>query len=108
MYEKVLLRENTMIIINFINKKIKLITKDQQELYENGNICHEKIENKYLKDKEYSKVNDHCHCTGEYKGAEYSICDLKSSVPKKIHIVFHSESTYDYRFIIKTSADVLS
>ena len=61
-----------------------------------------------MKDKKYSKVKDHCHCTGEYKGAEYSICNLKSGVPKKNPIVFHSESTYDYHFIIKKSADVLS
>ena len=34
---------------------------------------------KYLKDKKYQKVRDHCHYTGEY-----SICNLKYSVPKKI------------------------
>ena len=28
------------------------------------------------------KVRDPCHCTGEYKGAAHSICNLKYSVPK--------------------------
>ena len=43
----------------------------------------QKIENKYLKDKKYRQVRDHCHCTGEYRGPEHSIGNLKYSVPKK-------------------------
>ena len=38
---------------NFKKKQMKLLTKEQQELYENAKICHickEKIESKYLKD----------------------------------------------------------
>ena len=45
-----------------------LLTKEQQESYENAKICYicnEKFENKYLKDKNYSKVRDQCHYTGE-------------------------------------------
>ena len=45
---------------------------------------------KYLKDKEYRKVRDHCHYTGEYIGAAHSICNLKYSVTKKNPIVFHN------------------
>ena len=43
-----------MKIINFKKKKLKLLTKGQQESYENtkiGHICKRKIENKYLKGK---------------------------------------------------------
>ena len=54
-----------------------------------------------MKDKKYCKVRDHCHYTGEYTGAACSICNLKYSVPKKIHIAFHNGSNYDYHFIIK-------
>ena len=32
---------------------------------------------KYVKDKKYHKVRDHCHYPGEYRGAEHSICNLK-------------------------------
>ena len=62
------------------------------------------MENKYLKDKEYLKVKDHCHYThytGEYRGVADNMCNLKYSVPKKIPLVFHNGSNYDYHFIIK-------
>ena len=65
----------------------------------------EKFENKYLKDKKYCKVRDHCHYTGEYRGTADSICNLKYSVPKKIPLVFHNEFNYDYHFIIKELAE---
>ena len=80
------------------------MTKEQQESYENAQIyyiCEAKFENKYLKDKKYCKVRDHCHYTGEYRSAAHSIFNLKYSEPKKIPIVFHNESNYDYHFIIK-------
>ena len=79
---------------------MKLLRKEQQESYENPKfdyICKEKIENKYLK--------DHCYYTGEYGGAAHSICNLKYSVPKRIPIVFHNGSNYDYHFFIKELAE---
>ena len=102
------LRKHAMKIINFKKKKMKLLTKEQQESYENAKICYickGKFENKYLKDKKYRKIRYHCHYTGEYRGAVHSICNLKYSVPKKIHIVFHNGSNYDYHFIIKEFAE---
>ena len=62
------LREHAMKIINFKKNKMKLLTKGQQESYENAKICYiykEKIENKYLKDKKYRKARDHFHYTEE-------------------------------------------
>ena len=65
------LTEHAMNIINFKKKKMKLLTKGQQESYENSKICYickEKFENKYVKDKKYCKTRDNCHYTGEYRG----------------------------------------
>ena len=59
---------------------MKLLTKEQQESYENVKICYifkEKFENKYLKDKKYCKNKDSCHYTGEHKGTAHSIRNLK-------------------------------
>ena len=86
---------------------MKLLTNEQQESYENSKtcyICKEKFEDKYIKDKKYHKVRDHCHYAGEYRGAAHNICNLKCSVPKAITIVFHNGSNYDYRFIIKKTS----
>ena len=89
------LREYVIKILNFKKKKMKLLTKDQQESYENAKICYiceETSECKYLKDKRYHKVRDHCHYTGKYRGTAHSICNLNYIVPKKIPIVFHNGS----------------
>ena len=96
-----IVREHTMKIIDFKKKKIKFLTKEQQESYENSKICYickEKIENKYLNDKNYCKVRDQYHI-GEYRSTVHSICHFTYSVPKKIG------SNYDYHFIIKELAE---
>ena len=54
------LREHAIKIISFDFKKrkIKLLTKEQQESYGNAKICYickEKFENKYVKDKKYQR-----------------------------------------------------
>ena len=75
---------------------MKLLTKEQQETYENVKICYickEKFEIKYLEDKNYRKVRDHCHYTGGHRSAAHSICNLKYIVPKKIPIVFIMDLT---------------
>ena len=59
---------------------MNLLTNEQQESYENTQICYiskEKFKNKYLKDKKFCKVTDHCHYTNEYGGAVHSISNLK-------------------------------
>ena len=64
-------------------------------------------ENKYVKDKNYCKVRDHCHYMEEYRGAVHSIPNLKYSVPKKVLVkkAFHNGSNYDDHFIIKKLAE---
>ena len=90
---------------------MKLLTKEQQESYENPKICYickKKFENKYFKGKRYRKVRDHCHHTWKYRGAAHSIYNLKYSVSKKTFIneyIFINESNYDYDFIIKALAE---
>ena len=87
---------------------MKLLTKEQLELYENAKICYiceEKVENKYVKDKKYCKVNNHCHYTWENGGAAHRICNLKYSTSRTITIAFQNGSNYDYHFIIKMFAE---
>ena len=53
---------------------MQLLTKKQQESYENAKICYickGKFENKYVKGEEYHRVRDRCHYAGECRGAAY-------------------------------------
>ena len=74
------LGESAMKIINFKNKKMKLLIKEQQESYENAKICYickEIFEINIWKIKKYRKVRDHCNYTEEYRGATHSECSWK-------------------------------
>ena len=56
----IFLKEHAMNINNFRKRKIKLLTKEQQESYENTKICYtsmDKFENKYLRDKNIVKLD---------------------------------------------------
>ena len=44
-------------------------------------------------------VRDHCHYTGEYRGAAHNMCNLKYNVPKNIPIVFHNGSNHGCMFL---------
>ena len=51
-------------------------------------VCKGKFEGKHDKDRKHSKVKDHCHYTGECRGAAHSIY----SVPKEISKTFQNRS----------------
>ena len=63
-------------------------------------ICKKKLKANMLKVNTYRKVKDHCHYTGEYRGAAQTICNLNCSVPKEIPVVFHNESNHEFCFMI--------
>ena len=48
-----------------------------------------------------NKVKDHCHLTGEYRGAAHQKCNLKYKEPSFIPVVFHNLSGYDAHLFIK-------
>ena len=51
------------------------------------------------------KVRDHCHFTGQFRGAAHSICNLRYRVPHEIPVKFHNGSNYDFDLIIKELAE---
>ena len=98
-------------MINFKNKEMIPLTNKEIKSYEKQKVCYI-CEKKFCDDKNkkneydfYHKVRDHCHYTGKFRGAAHNICNLRYDVPKKIPIVFHNGSTYDYHFIIKKLAE---
>ena len=85
------LREHALNIFNFENKKnITINKKREKKDARNCYICGKRILKKVTSSKHYGKVRDHCHYTGKYRGAAYSICDLKFNVPNKIPVGFHN------------------
>ena len=86
------------------------LTDEKNELYGMQKVCYickkkfstgKNNENVF---KLYQKVRDHCHYTGEFRGAADSICNLRYKTPKEIPIIFHNGSIYDYHFIINQLA----
>ena len=47
------------------------------------------------------RVRDHCHYIGKFRGAAQN---LRYKTPKKVPVIFHNGSTYDYNFIIRRLA----
>ena len=86
------------------------LTHQQQLNYEKSKYCHickEKFyedEDDNHKSESYHKVRDHCHYTGEFRGAAHSICNLRYKIQREIPVVLHNGSTYDYHFIIRELA----
>ena len=102
------LREHATKIINYEKKDLIPLTKKEEENYNNQKGCYickkefDKSEKEFDKsDKKHHKVRDHCHYSGKYRGAAHNIWNLRYKIPKKIPIIFHNGSTYDYHFIIR-------
>ena len=94
-----------------MKKKMIPLTDKENKSYEKQKVCYickkefSTDENDKNAFKLYHKVRDHCHYTGKFRGAAHSICNLRYKVPKKIPVVIHNGSTYDYYFIIKQLAE---
>ena len=72
------------------------LTKQEQASFNKAETCH--ICSKELKD---DKVRDHCHFTGEYRGAAHNSCNLQCRKPLILPVVFHNLQGYDAHLFIK-------
>ena len=52
------------------------------------------------------KVRDHCHFTGQYRGAAHNKCNLKCKKPKVLPVIFHNLQGYDAHLFIKQLAKI--
>ena len=89
------------------NGKAKMtLTPEEQKAFRHATTCWI-CEEALVKDQsqeDYKKkqpVRDHCHFTGEYRGAAHSLCNLQFRKPKFTPILFHNLSGYDSHLFIK-------
>ena len=75
------------------------LTDESKREHKAAEKCH--ICLKGFNDPKNKKVRDHCHYTGEYRGAAHNNCNLKYKIPDYIPIVFHKLSGYDAHLFIK-------
>ena len=81
--------------------------KDKRD-FQSATICHI-CEQVLFKDKETGqilKVRDHCHFTGEYRGAAHKQCNLKCKKPLILPVLFDNLQGYDSHLFIKQPAKV--
>ena len=92
-----------------MKKKGNDATKQENKSYEEQETCHIS-EKKFCMDKndeDYinrKKIKDHCHYTGNFRGAAHTKCNLNYKVSKDIPIIIHNAS-YDTHFIINQLAE---
>ena len=85
---------------DFYRRPIPLrLTRDEQKLFDEAEICY--ICNKELLD---DKVRDHCHFTGQYRGAAHNSCNLQCRKPMILPVIFHNLQGYDAHLFIKQLA----
>ena len=82
----------------FKNEVPMKITRAELDEWKQTDVCH--ICEEDICDDD-TKVKDHCHLTGEYRGAAHQECNLKYKEPSFIPVVFHNLSGYDAHLFIK-------
>jgi len=83
------------------NVPMETLSRQQNEAYRSATRCHI-CEKPFAPDD--TRVRDHCHLTGRYRGPAHSNCNLNYKNSYSIPIVFHNLSGYDSHFIIKEIA----
>ncbi|CAH3027156.1 unnamed protein product, partial [Porites evermanni] len=81
-------------------KPLVMNSKTQKEFNESVN-CH--ICSCELGD---DRVRDHCHFTGEYRGAAHNKCNLMCKKPRILPVIFHNLQGYDAHLFIKQLAKI--
>ena len=76
--------------------KAMILTKDDERMFDEATTCH-------ICDEELGedRVKDHCHITGEFRGAAHNSCNINYKIPKFIPVYFHNLSNYDGHLLIK-------
>jgi len=78
------------------------LTRDELDRFNSATHCYV-CEKPFAPDD--SRVRDHCHLTGRYRGPAHSNCNLNYNDSYVIPVFFHNLSGYDAHFIIQDVAN---
>ena len=85
---------------DFYNRPIPLrLTRQKQISFDKSETCHI-CKKELLSD----KVRDHCHFTGQYRGAAHNSCNLQCRKPMILPVIFHNLQGYDAHLFVKQLA----
>ena len=81
-------------------KPLRLSQKEQNSFKKevNCHICGYELKK--------DKVRDHCHFTGQYRGAAHNSCNLRCKKPLLLPVIFHNLQGYDAHLFIKQLASL--
>lgn len=89
------------------NIPMKLTEKEEAD-FQKAIRCHI-CDGVFSMDKNFDwcdRVRDHCHLSGEYRGAAHPKCNFKFQVSKSVPVVFHNLD-YDSHFLIEKLANLI-
>ena len=100
--DEVIKLENKMAFYFKNTKKDIIMTEEDEEDYKNDNICRF-CEKEML----YTKVRDHCHLTGNYRGPAHSECNIIVTQDQSnfVPFIFQNFSNYDCHMFFKKLAN---
>ena len=82
----------------FPKKPMDPLTREEKREFRKASQCH--ICLKPFEPWE-TKVRDHCHYTGKYRGAAHEKCNLQYAIPNHIPVILHNMSGYDSHLFIR-------
>ena len=77
------------------NKNL-IMTEEEEKQFQSSNTC---WICKKLTENDDEKVRDHCHITGEFRGAAHWSCNTNRELTKKVPVIFHNLRGYDFHLI---------
>ena len=83
-----------------------IFTEEDEKNYNSAIMCYVCEREFSEEDKNYIKVRDHNHFSGEYRGAAHCLCNLQLREKKFIPVIFHNLKAYDSHIFIKAFSEL--
>ena len=92
----------------YLKPKPYNLTVEEEKEFQSASTCHICKEEftRDKKSKDNFKVRDHCHFTGNFRGAAHNKCNLSCRKPLILPVIFHNLQGYDAHLFIKQLAKV--